>query len=76
MTNKTDKQTDEAKRQNEEAKRKVKHEEKQAAWTSPEQMQKEGEVTPTQQVVPNQPQPENNDAYVNTRYDGNGGKGE
>jgi len=76
---KTDKQTDEAKRQNEEAKRKQRLEEKLADDVSPEQVRKDGgDVHPTTTVTPNQPQPENNEEYKDTRYDPstNGAKGE
>ena len=69
--------TDEAKAQNELNKKKQKVEDKQAQWTSPEQMRKDGgEIHPAQKVNPSQPDPENNPEYANTPYDGNGGKGE
>jgi hypothetical protein len=60
-----------AKRQNEESKRKQRHEDKQADYNSPEEFRKTGgDVTPTQQVVPNQPNPEDNPDYAGTRYSG------
>lgn len=69
--------TDEAKAQNEEAAKKQKHEQKIADWESPEELRKDGsDVHPTQVVTPSQPDPKNDDSLRNTRYDGNGGKGE
>jgi hypothetical protein len=59
----------EAKRQNEEAKRKQKLEEKLADDTSPEQLRKDGgDIHPTSAVTPSTPQPENDPAYTETRY--------
>lgn len=61
---------EDAKRENEQAKRKQKHEQKIADWESPEQLRKDGgDVHPTQQVVPNQPNPADDPALANTRYD-------
>lgn len=72
-----DKPLDPAKVENEQNRRKVKHENDQAQWESPEHLRKSGgDVFPEKQVVPNQPDPSNADEYKNTRYDGNGGKGE
>lgn len=72
MTNKTDKQTeaDRAKVENQTNKIKQRHEDKEANWESPEQLRKDGgDVHPTQQVVPNQPNPADDPALANTRYD-------
>lgn len=69
---KTDKQTeaDRAKVENQTNKIKQRHEDKEANWESPEQLRKDGgDVHPTQQVVPSQPDPVNNPEYANTRYD-------
>lgn len=68
---------DEAKTENEQNKRKQRIEDKEANWESPEQLRKDGgDIHPPTTVVPNQPEPQNADEYKNTRYDGNGGKGE
>ena len=65
-----------AKRQNEESKRKQRHEDKQADYNSPEEFRKTGgDLNPTQQVTPSAPNPEDDPALKDTRYDGHGGKG-
>lgn len=69
-------EADRAKQENATNRFKQKHEDKLADDTSPEQLRKDGgDVHPETTVVSNQPEPQNNDEYRDTRYDGNGGKG-
>lgn len=61
---------EDAKRENEQAKRKQKHEQKIADWESPEQLRKDGgDVHPEQSVTPSNPNPADDPALANTRYD-------
>lgn len=64
-------EADRAKVENQTNKIKKRHEDKLADDTSPEQLRKDGgDIHPQQTVVPNQPQPENNPEYQDTRYSG------
>ena len=61
---------DEAKTENEANRKKVKHEDKLADWSSPEELRKTGgDVNPTQKVVSDTRDPSDDPATKGTRYD-------